>query len=188
MDEERIALRFEDSGLRGSQGTKLFEKRFPQPKLVRLQCHDSLELNICRRIRGRARADGKCVVLGTDPVLALSPRALHSYAIEACSGSMLVPRLSFRAPEPWLDPRALAERPSALPACFPAYRAAACALRLTAHIGSSGALHLTGLTGRLPRMGHPSAGQHYPRSFGEFQAWFRTDADCLGRYARWVLM
>jgi len=22
-------------------------------------------------------------------------------------------------------------------------------------------------------------GLHYPRSIGEFQAWFRTDADCL---------
>ena len=29
-------------------------------------------------------------------------------------------------------------------------------------------------------MDHPSAGTHYPRSVGEFQAWFRTDADCLG--------
>ncbi len=28
-------------------------------------------------------------------------------------------------------------------------------------------------------MEHPRAGTHYPRSTGEFQAWFRTDADCL---------
>lgn len=34
-------------------------------------------------------------------------------------------------------------------------------------------------------MGHPRAGQHYPRSFGEFQAWFRTDADCLD-YLEWL--
>ena len=38
---------------------------------------------------------------------------------------------------------------------------------------------------------HPSAGTHYPRSVGEFQAWFRTDADCLGLLgvvvmARWL--
>lgn len=25
----------------------------------------------------------------------------------------------------------------------------------------------------------PVGGQHYPRSVGEFLAWFRTDADCL---------
>jgi hypothetical protein len=25
----------------------------------------------------------------------------------------------------------------------------------------------------------PVAGVHYPRFAGEFQAWFRTDADCL---------
>ena len=35
------------------------------------------------------------------------------------------------------------------------------------------------------------AGTHYPRSVGEFQAWFRTDADCLGLLgvvvmARWL--
>jgi len=31
---------------------------------------------------------------------------------------------------------------------------------------------------------HPRAGRHYPRSVGEFQAWFRTDADCL-EWLRW---
>ena len=28
-------------------------------------------------------------------------------------------------------------------------------------------------------MDPPRAGTDYPRSVGEFQAWFRTDADCL---------
>jgi transposase-like protein len=32
---------------------------------------------------------------------------------------------------------------------------------------------------------NPRAGEHYPRSFGEFQAWFRTDADCLD-YLEWL--
>jgi len=32
---------------------------------------------------------------------------------------------------------------------------------------------------------HPRAGAHYPRSLGEFQAWFRTDADCLD-YLEWL--
>jgi len=31
----------------------------------------------------------------------------------------------------------------------------------------------------------PRAGTHYPRSVGEFQAWFRTDADCLD-YLEWL--
>ena len=34
-------------------------------------------------------------------------------------------------------------------------------------------------------MVHPNAGIHYPRSVGEFQAWFRTDADCLD-YLEWL--
>lgn len=34
-------------------------------------------------------------------------------------------------------------------------------------------------------MGYPRAGTHYPRSVGEFQAWFRTDADCLD-YLDWL--
>ena len=34
-------------------------------------------------------------------------------------------------------------------------------------------------------MDQPHAGTHYPRSTGEFQAWFRTDADCLD-YLDWV--
>lgn len=34
-------------------------------------------------------------------------------------------------------------------------------------------------------MDHPRAGTHYPRSLGEFQAWFRTDADCLD-YLEWL--
>ena len=31
----------------------------------------------------------------------------------------------------------------------------------------------------------PRGGVHYPRSVGEFQAWFRTDADCLD-YLEWM--
>ena len=34
-------------------------------------------------------------------------------------------------------------------------------------------------------MDHPHAGVHYPRSVGEFQAWFATDADCLD-YLAWL--
>ena len=33
--------------------------------------------------------------------------------------------------------------------------------------------------------GSPRAGAHYPRSVGEFAAWFRTDADCLD-YLAWL--
>ena len=31
----------------------------------------------------------------------------------------------------------------------------------------------------------PVAGAHYPRSTGEFLAWFRTDEDCLD-YLEWL--
>jgi Transposase zinc-ribbon domain len=31
----------------------------------------------------------------------------------------------------------------------------------------------------------PHGGRHYPRSVGEFQAWFRTDSDCLD-YLEWL--
>ena len=34
-------------------------------------------------------------------------------------------------------------------------------------------------------MARPRGGVHYPRSVGEFQVWFRTDADCLD-YLEWV--
>jgi transposase-like protein len=34
-------------------------------------------------------------------------------------------------------------------------------------------------------MGYPQAGIHYPRSTGDFHAWFPTDADCLD-YLEWL--
>ncbi len=34
-------------------------------------------------------------------------------------------------------------------------------------------------------MRYPRAGVHYPKSLGEFQAWFQTDADCLD-YLEWL--
>ena len=34
-------------------------------------------------------------------------------------------------------------------------------------------------------MAEVRGGLHYPRSIGEFQAWFRTDADCLD-YLEWL--
>lgn len=38
---------------------------------------------------------------------------------------------------------------------------------------------------RPPAAERPRAGLHYPRSFGELHAWFRTDADCLD-YLEWL--
>ena len=34
-------------------------------------------------------------------------------------------------------------------------------------------------------MAEVRGGLHYPRSIGEFQTWFRTDADCLD-YLEWL--
>ena len=34
-------------------------------------------------------------------------------------------------------------------------------------------------------MEHPRGGAHYPRSMGDFQAWFRNDEDCLD-YLEWL--
>ncbi|MFN9030923.1 MAG: transposase, partial [Betaproteobacteria bacterium] len=34
-------------------------------------------------------------------------------------------------------------------------------------------------------MDNHRAGKHYPRSLGEFQSWFRADADCLD-YLEWL--
>jgi transposase-like protein len=39
--------------------------------------------------------------------------------------------------------------------------------------------------GYTAAMAYPRAGKDYPRSLGEFQAWFRTDADCLD-YLEWL--
>jgi predicted RNA-binding Zn-ribbon protein involved in translation (DUF1610 family) len=38
---------------------------------------------------------------------------------------------------------------------------------------------------RAPLSNRDLAGSHYPRSVGEFQAWFRTEADCLD-YLEWL--
>ena len=54
---------------------------------------------------------------------------------------------------------------------------------LTAPITVVWDIHLTGVSSG--GMDQPRAGTHYPRSTGEFQAWFRTDADCLD-YLDWV--
>ena len=43
-------------------------------------------------------------------------------------------------------------------------------------------IHVTGVSGVV---GHPRAGVHDPRSVGEFQAWFGTDADCRD-YLEWL--
>ena len=39
--------------------------------------------------------------------------------------------------------------------------------------------------GQVATMGLPRAGTHYPRSVGEFQAWFGSDEDCLD-YLEWL--
>ena len=38
---------------------------------------------------------------------------------------------------------------------------------------------------KMATMGRPRAGTHYPRSVGEFQAWFGSDEDCLD-YLEWL--
>ena len=37
----------------------------------------------------------------------------------------------------------------------------------------------------MVQIDHPRSGFHYPRSLGEFQSWFATDADCLD-YLEWL--
>ena len=44
-------------------------------------------------------------------------------------------------------------------------------------------IHLAG--SRLSLVDYPRAGAHYPRSTGEFLAWFGTDEDCLD-YLEWL--
>ena len=46
-------------------------------------------------------------------------------------------------------------------------------------------LHLTGPNEYSLGVAYPRAGKDYPRSLGEFHAWFRTDADCLD-YLEWL--
>ena len=60
-----------------------------------------------------------------------------------------------------------------------------CNVRLHDNISRVGGLHLTGPVGYTAGMAYPRAGKDYPRSQGEFQAWFRTDADCLD-YLSWL--
>src|SRR5687767_13095081 len=43
----------------------------------------------------------------------------------------------------------------------------------------------TMITAWTPGGRGPWAGQHYPRSTGEFQSWFASDADCLD-YLEWL--
>jgi hypothetical protein len=43
-------------------------------------------------------------------------------------------------------------------------------------------LHVAGVNSWIAS---PQAGKHYPHSLGDFQAWFRTDADCLD-YLDWL--
>ena len=51
-------------------------------------------------------------------------------------------------------------------------------------ISGNGGIHLTGVEVG-PGMDRPRAGTHYPTSLGEFQSWFRSDADCLD-YLEWL--
>jgi hypothetical protein len=46
-------------------------------------------------------------------------------------------------------------------------------------INGHGGIQLTGLSWGPVGDLQPRAGVHYPRSTGEFQSWFATDADCL---------
>ena len=39
-------------------------------------------------------------------------------------------------------------------------------------------MQLTGVRSDVVDLDYPRAGAHYPRSTGEFLAWFRTDEDC----------
>ena len=48
-----------------------------------------------------------------------------------------------------------------------------------------GGIHLSGLCSGAVEALRPTAGVHYPRSTGEFQAWFGTDDDCLD-YLEWL--
>lgn len=82
-------------------------RRFPEKALVRLHYHDSLELNLCRNVRGQARVGSRLIDLTTNPVLVLPPRTPHAYSIEAGPGTIEVVHLAPAALAPCIDPAAL---------------------------------------------------------------------------------
>jgi len=120
-DEDRFALRFEERGLGPGRPVKAFTKTFQRDHSVRLHYHQSLELNCNVGLSGKAWVDGRGYELSALPLLLLPPRSIHSYTIQASSGSMTIVHISPAALEPWINVAGLQELLSRLPPAAPSY-------------------------------------------------------------------
>jgi len=128
-DEDRFALRFEERGLGPGRPVKSFTKTFQYDHSVRLHYHQSFELNLNAGLSGKAWVDGRGYDLSEEPLLLLTPRSIHSYAIQASSGSMTIVHISPMALESWINVAGLQELLVRLPPTAPAYGKALPAIR-----------------------------------------------------------
>lgn len=102
-EETRIALRFEERELGPGRPLKVFSKAFPEPHRVRLHYHESLELNLCRDLRGEVRVGAERRDLSALYLAVIPPLALHSYDIAPCAGRMEILHIAPRYLPPPLD-------------------------------------------------------------------------------------
>ncbi len=90
MKQLQRSFQFEEAELGTGNPVIGYSKLFRDSTAVRLHYHQSLEINICRNVSGKAWLGKVCADLSRDPVLIIPPNHSHWYDIEKSSGYITV--------------------------------------------------------------------------------------------------
>lgn len=90
MNEFVDGFKFEERGLSAVSPVKYDIRTFKSDEYIRLHYHNSLEINICRRLKGFIRIGGTAQSLSPDCLVVIPPDTPHSYLLNNCSGTIEV--------------------------------------------------------------------------------------------------
>lgn len=87
------SFQYEEENLHSENPVIAYSKLFLNSTAVRLHYHQSLEINFCRDVSGKAYLGKVCADLSSDPILIIPPNHSHWYDIEKSRG-YITPNLS----------------------------------------------------------------------------------------------
>jgi len=88
--QEPAGIKFEERGLSDQRPVTSHHRIFQEDTDVRMHYHSSMEINLCREVRGIVNIEGKAVSLKGLTAIIIQPEVLHSYRIAGSGGQMEV--------------------------------------------------------------------------------------------------
>ncbi len=104
LTQNPIGIKFEERGLSETQPVKFHKRSFYEDVNIKMHYHSSLEINLCKNVKGSLIVEGFKFPLNDYSLVLLYPNVLHSYNISGNGGEIKVWHIGLNL-FPFLDGR-----------------------------------------------------------------------------------